>query len=66
MDVGEVAPAAAGDQDLAPRALAAFEQQHAMPAPPGLERAHHARRACAEDDDVVLVCPELLRHLRRL
>ena len=52
--VGEVAAAAAGDQNLPPHALAVFQQQHAPSALAGLERAHHSRRACAEHHHVIL------------
>ena len=55
VDVGEVAAAAAGDQDLLADALGVVEQDDAPSAPPGLDGAHHARRACAQHHHIYLL-----------
>jgi hypothetical protein len=52
--VGEVAAAAARDQNLPPHAFAVFEQQHAAAALAGLEGTHHPGRTRAQHHHVVL------------
>ena len=55
VEVGEVAPPAARDEDLPARRFGVLDHQHAASALAGLARAHQAGRAGAEDDDVVAV-----------
>ena len=57
MNVGEVAAASAGDEDLLPNAIGVIEQRDAAAAPAGLNGAHKSRGACADDDRV-----EVLAH----
>jgi hypothetical protein len=54
VEIGEVAAAAAGDEDLAAGLRAVFEQSHASAAPAGSGGAHKARGARSEDNDVEL------------
>ena len=52
VDVGEIAAATAGNEDLLAHLIGMIDQQHA-PAPLArYRRAHHPRRACAQDDRV--------------
>ena len=46
--IGEVAAAAAGDQNLPTHALAVLQQQNATSALAGLERTHHSGRTRAQ------------------
>ena len=52
LEVGEIAAAAARDQDLLADLLGMVEQQHPAAALAGAQRAHQAGRAGADDDDV--------------
>jgi hypothetical protein len=52
VDVGEVAPAASGDQDLLADAFRVVQQNYAPSAPSCLDRAHHAGSARAENYDI--------------
>ena len=52
MEVGEVAAAAAGDEDLLAGAVGVFEDEGAAAAAAGLDGAHEAGGAGAEDEDV--------------
>ena len=52
VEVGEVAAASAGDEDLAAGQAAAFEQGYAAAALGGDGGAHQTRGAGAEDDGV--------------
>jgi hypothetical protein len=52
VDVGEVAPAASGDQDLLADAFRVVEQHYAASSPAGFDRAHHACCAPAENYDI--------------
>jgi hypothetical protein len=52
VDVGEVASAASGDQDLLADAFRVVEQHHAPSASARLQRAHHAGGACAQNYDI--------------
>ena len=53
--IGKVAPPPARDADFLARRLGMVDQQHPPPAPPGLDRAHHARRPGPQNDDVCLI-----------
>ncbi len=55
VDVGEIAAAAAGDQDLLAGLVGVIEDEEALTALPGRRRAHEARSASAEDDGVKLI-----------
>ncbi len=55
MQVGEVAAAAAGDQDFFADTVGAFQDGNAATALPCLDGAHEAGRAAAENDDVKVV-----------
>ena len=50
--VGEIAAPAAGDANALAELVGMFDQQHPPPTLPRLRGAHHAGRACADDDDV--------------
>jgi hypothetical protein len=52
VDVGEVAPAAPGDQDLLADAFRVVEQDDASATAPGLNRAHHAGGARAQNYNI--------------
>ena len=52
-EVGEVAAAAARDQDLLADLVGVLQHQHAAPALAGAQGAHQAGGAAARDDDVV-------------
>jgi hypothetical protein len=54
MDVGEIASAAAGDQNFFAKAVCTFENGDALTAISGFDRAHQACRATAEDKCVKL------------
>ena len=56
MNVGEVAATTAGDEDFLADAVGVLEHSDAAAAFAGLNGAHEARGACAEDD-----CVEFLR-----
>ncbi len=51
--VGEVAAAAAGDDDFRADLARVLDHQHALTARAGGERAEEPRRAAADDDGVV-------------
>ena len=58
MEIGKIAAAAAGDQDLGADPVGMVEQQDFPAALAGRERAHESRRTGAQDDDVErLRCP---------
>ena len=52
MQVGEIAAPAAGDQNLFPDSIAAFDDQHAPAALAGLDGAHQARGAATDDNHI--------------
>jgi len=52
--VGEVAASPAGDADLLAQQMIVLDHQHAAAALTRLRRAHHAGRARADDDDIVV------------
>jgi hypothetical protein len=52
VDVGEVAAAAAGDEDLFANAVGMIEDEDAATTLTCGDGGHEARCACAEDDDV--------------
>jgi hypothetical protein len=54
VQIGEVAPPAARDEDLPARLTAMLQQGHTPPALPGGRRAHQPRRARAENDYIEL------------
>ena len=60
LQIGEVAAAAARDQNFGARLRAMFEQQHAPAAPPRANRAHQPGRSGAQHHDV-----KRLHRLRR-
>lgn len=51
-DVGEVAPASAGYENLSADFCRMIEQDHFAPAISGGAGAHHPGAACADDDNV--------------
>jgi len=53
VEVGEIAPPAARDQDLLSHRIGMIDQQHARTALPGDGGAHQPCRARAEDDRIV-------------
>jgi len=57
LNVGEIAPPATGNQDLAPRFVGMVDQQHPPPALARRERTEQPRRARTQNDDI-----ELARH----
>ncbi len=52
MQVGEIAAAAAGDEDLLANAIGMFEHRHAPSALAGFDGAHQPRGSGAEHDDI--------------
>ena len=65
VDVGEVAAAASGDEDLLADAFGMVEQDDAAAAAACLDCAHHAGRACAQNYDINLLhSPSLIFTLR--
>ena len=52
MDVGEVAAASAGDEDLLAGAIGELDDENAAAAAAGVDGAHEAGGSCAEDEDV--------------
>src|SRR5579875_457119 len=50
--VGEVAPAASGDQDLSPGTLTRFQQQHPPPALASLSGRHQSRSSGAQHNHI--------------
>ena len=55
MNIGEIAPAPAGDQDFLPNAIGMLKHSDATPAFAGFDRAEESRSAAAEDDNIKLV-----------
>ena len=55
MQVGEVAAASAGDEDLLANAFGVFQHGDARAALAGLDGAHQSGRASAEDDRVIVM-----------
>ena len=55
VEVGEVAAAAAGDEDLLAGAVGVFEDEDAAAAAAGFDGAHEAGGAGAEDEDVEVI-----------
>jgi hypothetical protein len=55
VQIGEIAAAAAGDQNLLSNSIRAFKQQNATPSLPSFNGAHQASSAGSEDDDVVFM-----------
>jgi hypothetical protein len=55
VQVGEVAAASAGDQDLFARPFGALEHCDTASAAACLDRGHEARGAAAEDEDIETV-----------
>lgn len=55
MDVGEVASAASGDQDLLADAFRMVQQDNAPATPTCFDCAHHAGRACSQNYDINLL-----------
>ena len=55
VQVGEVAAATAGDEDLFARPLSALEHGDTAAAAAGFDRGHEARSAAAEDEDIETV-----------
>jgi len=53
VDVGEIAPPAARDQDFLTRCIGMIGEQHAPPGLPGDRSRHHPRCAGTENDRVV-------------
>ena len=53
VQVGEIAPPAAGYADFPSDFRRVVEQQHALSAFARLRGAHQARRTCADNDDIV-------------
>ena len=62
VQIGEIAPPAAGDADFFSRMPRLLEQQHRAPALAGDSGAHQARGTGAEDDDVMEIRFAGLRH----
>jgi hypothetical protein len=54
MQVGEVAAAAAADQDLIARLFPVFEHKRGAPPLSGLDRTEHSGGAAADDNDIFL------------
>src|SRR5438270_1640570 len=52
VEVGEVAPASAGDEDLFAGAVCVIEYEHATASPAGVDGAEETGGSCAEDEDV--------------
>ena len=52
MNVGEVAAAAAGDQNLFSDSVRVVQQGNPLAVFSGLDGAHQASRTCAENDDI--------------
>ncbi len=59
VEVGEIAAAAAGDENLLAQTVGVFEQGDAPAALAGLDGAHQACRAAAENE-----CVEAMGHVR--
>jgi hypothetical protein len=55
VQVGEVAAASAGDEDLLARPLGALEDRDTASAAAGFDGGHEARSATAEDEDIETV-----------
>jgi len=55
VEVGEIAAAAAGDQDFLADAVGALEDDDAASALAGFDGTHQAGSACSENDDVVVL-----------
>ncbi len=62
VDVGEVAAASAGDEDLLAGARGALKNGYAAAAAAGFDGAHESGGACSEDKGVEVIC--WLSHLR--
>ena len=60
MDVGEVAAAASGDEDLLADSFGMVEQDDAAASAASFEGAHHASGACSEYYDIHLLRAHLL------
>ena len=60
VQVGEIAAAAAGDQDFLADSIGAFEHQDAPSALAGFDGTHQAGSACSENDDVVFLIHAVL------
>jgi hypothetical protein len=54
MQVGEVAPSAAGDQNLSPRLRIVLDDEHSPPAAAGHRCAHQPGRSGPENDHIEL------------
>jgi hypothetical protein len=55
VQVGEVAAASAGDENLFARPLGALEDRDTASSAARFDRRHEARRAAAEDEDIETV-----------
>jgi hypothetical protein len=55
MQVGEIAAATAGDQNLFADAVGTFQHEDAPASLAGLDGAHQASRACSENNYVVIL-----------
>ena len=55
MDVGEVAPSAAGDENLSPRLRILFKQQYPTSSVTRDRGAHQPRSARTKNDDIKLL-----------
>ena len=52
MDISEIAPPAAGDENLLAQTVGMFQDSDTTSAPSGLYGAHQSRRAAAENQSV--------------
>ncbi len=64
MQVGEIAPPAAGDKNFFSGALGMFQHAHAPPAFPGLHRAQQSRAAGPQYEHIELLIHRVLQLYR--
>ena len=64
MVVGQIAPAVAGGQQLAPHPALPFQQDDAAAIFRGGQRRHHAAGAAADNDNVRHFAPSSRRRVR--
>ena len=64
MVVGQIAPAVAGGQQLAPHPALPFKQDDAAAVFRGGQRRHHAAGAAADNDNVRHFAPSSRRRVR--
>ncbi len=63
VQIGEIAAAAAGDQDLLPDSIRAFEHQHTASALAGFDGTHQPGSTASENDDVIVLINTLINVL---